>query len=128
MTWPFCSPSHIFTTDGMFNLHNKLQYYLYPGPVDLRKSFYTLTGLVTSVMKRNVQDGEVFIFVNRDLRIMKILHMEHGGLVIYHKKLGRGVFSLPLFDENTTSLPLHWQDLMMIVQDIKARKRRSRKR
>lgn len=111
----------------MFHLHNKLQYYLYPAPVDCRKSFYTLSGIVSSVMKRNVQDGEVFIFVNRNLRIMKILHMEHGGLVIYHKKLERGVFSLPAFDENTTSLPLHWQDLMMIVQNVKTRKQRLRK-
>jgi len=111
----------------MFHLHNKLQYYLYPAPVDCRKSFYTLSGIVTSNMNRNVQDGEVFIFVNRNLRIMKILHMEHGGLVIYHKKLERGVFSLPAFDESTTSLPLHWQDLMMIVQDVKTRKQRLRK-
>lgn len=111
----------------MFHLHNKLQYYLYPAPVDCRKSFYTLSGIVSSIMKRNVQDGEVFIFVNRNLRIMKILHMEHGGLVIYHKKLERGVFVLPVFDENTTSLPLHWQDLMMIVQDVKMRKQRLRK-
>jgi transposase len=111
----------------MFHLHNKLQYYLYPGPVDLRKSFYTLSGIVSSIMKRNVRDGEVFIFVNRELTIMKILHLEHGGLVIYHKKLERGVFCLPAFDENTTSLPIHWQDLMMIVQDVKTSRRRLNK-
>jgi len=65
----------------MFHLHNKLQYYLYPGAVDMRKSFYTLSGIVTSIMKRNVRDGEVFIFVNRNLTIMKILHLEYGGLM-----------------------------------------------
>ena len=108
----------------MFYLHNKLQYYLYPGPVDLRKSFYTLSGIVSSVMKRNVLDGEVFIFVNRELTIMKILHLEHGGLVIYHKKLDKGVFSLPTFDVNLTSLPIQWQDLMMMVREVKRRRRR----
>lgn len=123
-----CKPSHTFTTEGMFNLHVKLQYYLYPGPVDMRKSFYTLSGIVTSVMKRNVQDGEVFIFVNRSLTIMKILHMEHGGLVIYHKKLDQGVFNLPSYESDVVSVPFRWQDLIMMVQEIKTRRRRLRKR
>jgi len=112
----------------MFHLHNKLQYYLYPGPVDMRKSFYTLSGIVTSIMKRNVRDGEVFIFVNRNLTIMKILHLEYGGLVIYHKKLENGTFRVPSFDENITSLQLNWQDLMSMVSDVKIRTRRLKKR
>jgi transposase len=112
----------------MFHLHNKLQYYLYPAPVDCRKSFYTLSGIVSSIMKRDVRDGEVFIFVNRDLKIMKILHLEHGGLVIYHKKLERGVFNLPTFDAGKSSLQLNWQELMMIVQDLKINKRMLKKR
>ena len=112
----------------MFHLHNKLQYYLYPGPVDMRKSFYTLSGIVTSIMKRNVQDGEVFIFVNRHLTIMKILHLEYGGLVIYHKKLENGRFKLPSFDENTTAFQVSWHDLMTIVSEVKTKPCRLKKR
>lgn len=94
----------------------------------MRKSFYTLSGIVTSIMKRNVQNGEVFIFVNRNLTIMKILHLEYGGLVIYHKKLENGSFKLPSFDENTPSLHVSWQDLMAIVSEVKLKKRRLKKR
>jgi hypothetical protein len=112
----------------MFHLHGNLQYFLYPAPVDMRKSFYTLSGIVSSVMKRNVQDGEVFIFVNRNMTIMKILHLEHGGLVIYHKKLENGVFKLPTFDENVPSQPIGWQDLMAIVNNVKPIKSRLKKR
>ena len=42
----------------------------------MRKSFYSLSGIVTNEMKRDVQDGEAFIFVNRSLTSMKILHAE----------------------------------------------------
>jgi hypothetical protein len=107
----------------MFHLHEKLKYFLYPAGVDMRKSFYTLSGIVISIMKRNVQNGEVFIFVNKRLTTMKILHMEHGGLVIYHKKLESGVFKLPTFDEGLTSQALGWHDLMMIVKNVKPKKR-----
>ena len=56
----------------------------------MRKSFYSLSGIVTNEMKRDVQDGEAFIFVNRSLTSMKILHAEYGGLVIYNLKLEKG--------------------------------------
>ena len=112
----------------MFHLHGNLKYFLYPAPVDMRKSFYTLSGIVSSAMKRNVQDGEVFIFVNRNLTIMKILHLEHGGLVIYHKKLESGTFKLPVFDETSNSQIISWHDLMMIVSDVNPTKRKLKKR
>lgn len=107
----------------MFHLHASLEYYLYPLPVDMRKSFYTLSGIVTNNMGQHVQDGAVFIFVNRNQNIMKILHMEYAGMVIYHKKLESGRFKLPDFDENTTNLSLNWQDLVAIIQSVKPKKK-----
>ena len=105
----------------MFHLHESLKYYLYPLPVDMRKSFYTLSGVVNSFMGQSVRDGGVFIFINRHQNVMKILHMEYAGLVIYHKRLESGRFKLPDFNENTTSLSINWQDLMTIVQSVRIR-------
>jgi len=59
---------------------------------------------------------------------MKILHMEYAGLVIYHKKLDSGRFRLPAFDENTSSLSIHWRDLMMMVESVKIRRDKLKKR
>lgn len=59
----------------------------------MRKSFYSLSGIVTNEMKRNVRDGEAFIFVNCMLTNMKILHTEYVGLVIYNMKLENGCIS-----------------------------------
>ena len=105
-----------------------MRYYLYCFPTDMRRSFYTLSGMVTNLMGRNVQDGDVYIFMNRPRSSMKILHMEWGGLVIYHMKLESGSFNLPIFDESTNTFQTSWQDLMMMVQgvtmDEKMKKRR----
>ncbi len=97
-------------------------------PVDMRKSFYTLSGIVNESMNQDVRDGAVFIFINRRGNIMKILHMEYAGMVIYHKKLESGRFKLPGFDENTTSLSMHWNDLMMMVESVKLRPDKLKKR
>ncbi|MCS2614516.1 IS66 family insertion sequence element accessory protein TnpB [Bacteroides fragilis] len=82
----------------MFSLNESNRYYLYPYPTDMRKSFYTLSGIVTNQMGKNVRDGDAFIFINANCTCMKILHMEYGGLVIYHMKLEQGHFHLPVIN------------------------------
>jgi transposase len=79
-------------------------------------------------MDQNVREGGVYIFVNREQTIMKILHMEYAGLVIYHKKLESGRLKLPSFDENTTSLTIHWHDLVMMIKSVKTGTRKLRKK
>jgi len=100
----------------MFCLDRSMRYWIYPYPADMRKSFYTLSGLVTNHMGHNILDGDVFIFINRSCNCMKILHMECGGLVIYHLRLESGTFQLPAFDEKSRSYHSSWQELMLLVQ------------
>ena len=112
----------------MFNLTQSMNYYMYSCPTDMRRSFYTLSGMVTNLMGRNIQDGDVYIFINRSCTSMKVLHMECGGLVIYHMKLEVGCFKLPFFDQNTNTFRTNWQNLMMMVQGISADKKVNKKR
>lgn len=107
----------------MFSLNDSDRYYFYPHPTDMRKSFYSLSGIVKNEMGRDVKSGDAFIFVNRSLTSMKILHMEYGGLVIYNMKLEKGCLKLPDFDMDAESNELEssWSDLMLMVQGIDPR-------
>ncbi len=49
----------------MFNLNDSNRFFLYPYPTDMRKSFYSLSGIVTNLMGMNVQDGDAYIFINK---------------------------------------------------------------
>ncbi|MDR0207088.1 MAG: IS66 family insertion sequence element accessory protein TnpB [Bacteroidales bacterium] len=62
--------------------------------------------------------GEVFIFMNKTRTTIKLLHWERGGLVLYHKRLERGRFTLPAFDLKTRSYSLRWTDLVLMVEGI----------
>ncbi|MGL5958186.1 MAG: IS66 family insertion sequence element accessory protein TnpB [Phocaeicola sp.] len=115
----------------MFSLSSSDRFYLYPYPTDMRKSFYTLSGIVTNQMGMDVQQGDAFIFINKPCTAMKILHMEYGGLVIYHMKLSQGQFSLPTIDfqeGKTISHHTLWSDLVLMVQGIDVQKVKHRKR
>ena len=115
----------------MFSLNESNRYYLYPYPTDMRKSFYTLSGIVTNQMGKNVRDGDAFIFINANCTCMKILHMEYGGLVIYHMRLEHGHFHLPVINTEEgriKAIETFWNDLVMMVQGMDGSKGRRYKR
>jgi len=61
----------------------------------MRKSFNGLSGLVRDELGRNPAGGEVFIFLNRRRTLLKLLHWESGGFVLYYKRLEEGTFAPP---------------------------------
>ncbi|MCD7708662.1 MAG: IS66 family insertion sequence element accessory protein TnpB [Clostridiales bacterium] len=103
----------------MFNLNDSLRYFLYDRPTDMRKSFHTLSGIVTNVMGRDPYDGDVYIFINRARNRIKLLHWESGGMVLYSKLLEEGTFArLRAFDDDAVYEGIEWRDLVMIVEGI----------
>ena len=109
----------------MFSLTDSMRYWLYSEPTDMRKSFYTLSGLVTNKMRRDPLSGDVFIFINKSQNRMKILRMETGGFVIYAKMLDIGRFHRP---EPNAEGVIEWRDLVMMVEGIIEQKSRRLRR
>lgn len=70
-------------------------------------------------MGHELRKGDVFIFISRRKTVMKLLHMEDGGLVLYMKRLEQGTFRLPSYDEKSRSYPMEWRDLVMMVEGIR---------
>ena len=102
----------------MFSLNEAHKYYLCPIPMDMRKGFYPLSGVIRNQMKRNPLIGEVFIFINKNRNTIKLLHWEKGVLVLYHKRLERGCIQLPKYDEISGSYKLQWSDLVLMIEGI----------
>ena len=67
--------------------------FAYPEPVDLRKGYDGLYGLVKQGLKRDPMSGELFLFSNRCRRGCKVLVWDGTGLCIFQKRLERGRFA-----------------------------------
>lgn len=101
----------------MFSLGSSHTYYLYTQPTDMRKSFDSLSGLVTEAMQSNPFNGQVYIFINKQRNRIKLLHWESGGFTLYYKRLEKGRFEVPDVSQSTCSI--RWSELMLIVEGIK---------
>jgi transposase len=65
-------------------------------PTDMRKSFNTLSALVSEEMHREVLSGDLFVFISKDRKRIKLLHFDGTGLIVWAKRLERGRFA-PLY-------------------------------
>lgn len=79
----------------MFNLNDTERFWLYSRPVDMRKSFCGLSGIVSNLMGQDSCNGDAYVFVNKSRNMMKVLRKEEGGMVIYSKRLDIGRLPLP---------------------------------
>ena len=85
-------------------LTDDLKYYLCMEPVDMRKQFQGLQGIVNGEFGRYLTQDEAFIFIGKTRKTAKVLHRESDGLTLYVRKLGEGRFQMPrLNDDNRTA-------------------------
>ena len=68
----------------------------------MRKGINSLIGVVKEHMGADVRNGDVFIFIGSNRKLMKLLHAEDGGMVMYVKRLEAGRFKIPKYDETTS--------------------------
>jgi len=67
--------------------------YAFDQPCDMRKSFDTLTALVTEHMKHDVLAGDLYLFVSRDRKRAKVLYFDGTGMCLFAKRIEKGQFS-----------------------------------
>ncbi|MCB1506384.1 MAG: IS66 family insertion sequence element accessory protein TnpB [Hyphomicrobiaceae bacterium] len=89
--------------------------FAYPHATDLRKGFNGLYGLVESELRRNVLDGELFLFVNRRRNACKVLVWDGTGLCLFQKRLERGRFA-KLWHDDDTVVQLTASELALFIE------------
>lgn len=85
-------------------------------PVDMRKSFDGLFGLVKSELGRDPLDGDLFLFVSRNRYRAKVLYWDGTGLCLFAKRLERGRFSAPWACRPGEVLQLTVTELQLLLE------------
>jgi transposase len=89
--------------------------FAYPEPVDLRKGYDGLYGLVKTGLGRDPLGGDLFLFANKRRRACKVLVWDGTGLCIFQKRLERGRFAKIWSDDGRT-LQLTSTELALFIE------------
>ncbi len=74
----------------MINFAPELKIFLHVGPIDMRKSYDGLYGVVSQVFERDVRDGGLYLFINRRRDRLKLLYWDADSMAIWMKRLESG--------------------------------------
>jgi transposase len=96
----------------------RLRYFVYRGPCDMRKGFDSLSGIVRNEYKMDPLTGDVFVFFSRQLNKIKVLHFQGDGFAIFSKRLEKGTFEMPKTDSEIASIEISSEQLQFILKGI----------
>jgi len=102
----------------MLGLGTEHTYYYYLSPVDMRKGFNGLSGLVNGHIEQERGNNVVYAFINKQKNKLKLLHWRVGGFVLYYKRLEKGIFELPKYDIEEGLIVLTYTEMIMILDGI----------
>ena len=112
----------------MFTLSSDHRFLMYNQPTDMRKSFDGLSGLIRNQLFTDPCNGDVFIFINKNRDKIKLLHWSGSGYTLYYKRLERGTFELPSYQQKRGSIKLNYARLVMILDGLSIKNIPGRKR
>lgn len=98
--------------------------FAFPAPVDLRKGYDGLYGLVQAGLRQDPMSGDLFLFVNEARKLCKVLVWDGTGLCIFQKRLERGCFA-KLWRDDGQVVRLTQSELALFIEGCTLLDRRS---
>ena len=90
--------------------------FIRPGSTDLRKAVNGLTAIVQEEMGGDVFSGSVYLFCNRERRLLKAVYWDKTGFWLSQKRLEQDMFPWPRTGEAVRELTA--EQLQMLLAGI----------
>ena len=102
----------------MLSLAPSVRIYLHAKPIDMRKSFDGLFGIVKNEFSIDVRDGGLFLFINLRRNRVKLMYWDTDGLVIWMKRLERGSLQHPQPKADAKHVVMDATELNLLLSGI----------
>ena len=101
---------------GMILDISKVRIFIRPGHTDLRKASNGLTVIVQEEMKEDPFSGSVYLFCNRERKLLKAVYWDKTGFWLSQKRLEKEKYPWP--DTKEEALELKSEELKMFLAGI----------
>ena len=107
----------------MLALTGSLRYYFVEGVTDMRLGQYRLCRVIEQLLHRNPYNGDVFIFMNKSRRVIKIIRYDNEAYILYVKALDRDLkfmkikSDMPVISQNGDGVhyQIKWKHLVLLL-------------
>jgi len=90
--------------------------FIRPGKTDLRKAVNGLSGIIEQQMTGEPFSGNVYLFCNRDRKLLKAIYWDKNGFWLSQKRLEKDRFPWPQTSE--AAQELSGEELSMLLKGI----------
>jgi transposase len=112
----------------MLSFSPAIKIYLHRKPIDMRKSYDGLFGVVKNELSMDVRNGGLFMFINLRRNRVKMMYWDNDGIAIWQKRLERGSLQHPQPTDNATHLVIDASELNLLLSGIELSSVKRRKR
>jgi transposase len=95
---------------------NNIRIFIRPGTTDLRKGVNGLSAIIEQLMKGEVFSGNIYLFCNKDRKLLKAIWWDHNGFWLSQKRLEKDKFPWPQSEEAAQELSS--DELTMLLKGI----------
>ena len=107
----------------MLALTGSLRCYFVEGVTDMRLGQYRLCRVIEQLLHRNPYNGDVFIFMNKSRRVIKIIRYDNEAYILYVKALDRDLkfmkikSDMPVISQNGDGVhyQIKWKHLVLLL-------------
>lgn len=107
----------------VLGLSSDLHFYIYQKPILFNAGINRLMGYVINEMNMDPMDGNVYIFVSRDRKQIKLLHYSANVFTMYTRRIRNGCFVYPEYNEDTDTYRLEISRLRRLLKGYISTKR-----
>ena len=100
----------------MIGSTRQVRVFAYGAPVDMRLGYEGLSHLVRKDLRRDVLEGDLYLFTNRRRKRAKVLLWDGTGLCLYCKRLEKGQFASLWRDTSIQVLELTTTELSLFLE------------
>ena len=100
----------------MFPGQKNTRIYVRPGATDMRKQINGLATLTQHKLDLAPLSGDLYVFCNRQRKILKALYWERNGFCLWQKRLEKGSFPWPR--DEREAIEIDKEKLRMILDGI----------
>ncbi|MFM7203104.1 MAG: IS66 family insertion sequence element accessory protein TnpB [Myxococcota bacterium] len=99
----------------MIGTSRHVRVFVYARPADMRLGFDGLYARIRNELGVNPLSGDIFLFIGKDRRKAKAILWDGTGLLMYYKRLEKGLFA-PLFEPEKCTAQLTLSELQLFFE------------